>query len=132
MLAVPNEGTVRRLPHRRGGPDCRGDGIVFRRAPDERNPDRSASRAGHDRLLRRHSIRHWRWSDHGGPQYHPPGTDRRLWRGRHRMKELLGGCLLAAGILVAGATGLCMYVFFAGADPWRGVAEAANYLGVPF
>ena len=48
------------------------------------------------------------------------------------MKDLLGGCLLAAGILVAGATGLCMSMFFSGADKWRSLAGALNYLGLPF
>ena len=31
------------------------------------------------------------------------------------MKSLLGGCLIAAGILVAGATGLCAFLLLAGA-----------------
>jgi hypothetical protein len=48
------------------------------------------------------------------------------------MKQLLGGCLLAAGILIAGATGLCMSMFFSGVDPWRNLVQAANFLGVPF
>ena len=45
------------------------------------------------------------------------------------MKELVGGCLLAVGILVAGATGLCMALFF---NSWRSFVEGLNYLGVPF
>jgi hypothetical protein len=48
------------------------------------------------------------------------------------MKEMLGGCLLAAGILVAGATGLCMSMFFSGADKWRNLGSAFNFLGIPF
>jgi len=48
------------------------------------------------------------------------------------MKELFGGCLLAAGILVAGATGLCMFMFFGGSNGWRSVTQAFNFLGVPF
>ena len=47
------------------------------------------------------------------------------------MKELLGGCLVAAGILVAGATGLCM-MMFGGPTSWRSFVEALNYLGIPF
>lgn len=48
------------------------------------------------------------------------------------MKELIGGCLLAVGILVAGATGLCMAIFFGEPNSWRSFVEAFNYLGVPF
>ena len=48
------------------------------------------------------------------------------------MKEALAGCLIAVGILVAGATGLCMSMFFSGADRWRSLAGAFNVLGVPF
>ncbi|WP_028970075.1 hypothetical protein [Sphingomonas sp. URHD0057] len=48
------------------------------------------------------------------------------------MKELFGGCLLAVGILVAGATGLCMSMFFSGPNGWKSLAQAFNFLGVPF
>ena len=45
------------------------------------------------------------------------------------MKDLLGGCLLAIGILVAGATGLCMYIVSAN---WRDFSSVFQYLGGPF
>jgi len=46
------------------------------------------------------------------------------------MKDLLGGCLLAIGMLIAGATGLCMYMV-TGAH-WRGLSSVFQYLGGPF
>ena len=48
------------------------------------------------------------------------------------MKELLGGCLLAVGILVAGATGLCMSMFYGGPNSWKNFTQAFNFLGIPF
>jgi polyferredoxin len=40
------------------------------------------------------------------------------------MKELLGGCLLAAGILIAGLTGLCTLLMLAGINSWRSFVDA--------
>jgi hypothetical protein len=48
------------------------------------------------------------------------------------MKETIGGCLLAVGILIAGATGLCMSMFFGGPNSWRSFMQAFNFLGIPF
>jgi len=47
------------------------------------------------------------------------------------MKQTIGGCLLAMGILIAGATGLCMSMFF-NFNTWRGFEQAFNFLGIPF
>ena len=48
------------------------------------------------------------------------------------LRGTIGGCLMAMGILIAGATGLCMSMFWAGPNPWHGVMQAFNYLGLPF
>jgi hypothetical protein len=39
---------------------------------------------------------------------------------------------MAVGILIAGATGLCMSMFWGGPNPWHGVMQAFSYLGLPF
>jgi len=46
------------------------------------------------------------------------------------MKELLGGCLLAVGLLIAGVTGLCTLMFIR-IDSWPHLVEAFNSAGVP-
>jgi hypothetical protein len=50
------------------------------------------------------------------------------------MKELLGGCLQAIGILIAGLFGLCTLIMIAGIDSWRSAYQAIGnivMLGVP-
>lgn len=47
------------------------------------------------------------------------------------MRELVGGCLLALGILIAGLTGLCTLMFIR-IDSWRHLVQAINAAGVPF
>jgi hypothetical protein len=47
------------------------------------------------------------------------------------MKELLGGCLFAAGLLIAGLTGLCTLMFIK-VDSWAHLIQALNAAGVPF
>jgi hypothetical protein len=55
---------------------------------------------------------------------------------RKRMKELLGGCLQAAGILIAGATGLCSLLMLGGINSWRSLVQAIGAIlmfgGIPF
>jgi hypothetical protein len=48
------------------------------------------------------------------------------------MKEMLGGCLITVGILIAGATGLCMSMFLSGTNRWQSFVQAFNFLGIPF
>jgi len=48
------------------------------------------------------------------------------------MKETIGGCLVAMGMLIAGATGLCMWMFFTGSNKWQQFKEAFGFLGAPF
>jgi hypothetical protein len=50
------------------------------------------------------------------------------------MIRLLGGCLQAVGILIAGLFGLCTIIMIADINSWRtlgGVAEAALFTIVP-
>ena len=47
------------------------------------------------------------------------------------MKELLGGCLITVGLLIAGATGLCTLMFIR-IDSWAHFIDAINSAGVPF
>lgn len=39
------------------------------------------------------------------------------------MKELLGGCLQAAGILIAGLFGLCTLIMLGSIKSWRGFVD---------
>ena len=52
------------------------------------------------------------------------------------MRELLGGCLQAVGILIAGVTGLCMLILIAGIHSWRSFTDTIGagmlYAGIPF
>jgi hypothetical protein len=51
------------------------------------------------------------------------------------MKELLGGCLQAIGILIAGLFGLCTLIAMSSIYSWRSFAAAISniiFLGVPF
>lgn len=49
---------------------------------------------------------------------------------------MLGGCLQAIGILVAGLTGLCTLIMMSGVNSWRSFArtiqEMGAALGIPF
>jgi hypothetical protein len=51
------------------------------------------------------------------------------------MKELLGGCLLAAGFLIAGLTGTCMLIMLTTTDSWQAVTHSVgimlSYAAVP-
>lgn len=51
------------------------------------------------------------------------------------MKELLGGCLQAAGILIAGLTGLCTLLMIGGIHSWRSFVQAIGTIlafgGIP-
>ena len=47
------------------------------------------------------------------------------------MKELLGGCAIALGILIAGATGLCTLMFIR-IDSWPHLVDAIEAAGMPF
>ena len=51
------------------------------------------------------------------------------------MKELFGGCLQAAGILIAGLTGLCTLLMLASINSWRSFVDAIGsmvFIGIPF
>jgi hypothetical protein len=51
------------------------------------------------------------------------------------MKELLGGCLQAVGILIAGLFGLCTLIMLAGVNSWRSLMTALEsmlFMGIPF
>ena len=51
------------------------------------------------------------------------------------MKELVGGCLQAVGILIAGLTGLCTLIMLADIRSWRSITAALEsllFLGMPF
>jgi hypothetical protein len=51
------------------------------------------------------------------------------------MKELLGGCLQAVGILIAGLFGLCTLIALTNIYSWRSFESAVGniiFLGVPF
>ena len=51
------------------------------------------------------------------------------------MKELFGGCLIAAGVLIAGATGLCSIALLANSivvDPLGALGAIALYACIPF
>lgn len=52
------------------------------------------------------------------------------------MRELLGGCLQAVGILIAGVTGLCMLILIAGINSWHSFIDTIGavmlYAGIPF
>jgi ABC-type proline/glycine betaine transport system permease subunit len=52
------------------------------------------------------------------------------------MRELLGGCLQAVGILIAGVTGLCMLILIAGINSWRSFIDTIGavmlYAGITF
>jgi ABC-type proline/glycine betaine transport system permease subunit len=39
------------------------------------------------------------------------------------MKEMLGGCLQAVGILIAGLTGLCTLLMLGGINSWRSFVD---------
>jgi len=51
------------------------------------------------------------------------------------MKELVGGCLLAAGILISGLTGLCTLIMVVSINSWQSFAEAvgsiASFVAIP-
>ena len=47
------------------------------------------------------------------------------------MKELLGGCLMAVGLLIAGLTGLCTLMFIK-IDSWQHLIQAFHAAGAPF
>jgi hypothetical protein len=50
------------------------------------------------------------------------------------MKQLFGGCLLAAGVLIAGASGLCSIALLVNGivtDPLGAMGAIAVYGGVP-
>jgi hypothetical protein len=44
------------------------------------------------------------------------------------VKQLLGGCLQAVGILVAGLTGLCTLIMLSSINSWRSLSYAAGNL----
>ena len=51
------------------------------------------------------------------------------------MKELFGGCLIAAGVLIAGLTGLCSIALLVNGivtDPFGALGAIALYAGIPF
>ena len=51
------------------------------------------------------------------------------------MRELFGGCLIAVGVLIAGATGLCSVALLMNGiltDPLRALGMIAFYGGIPF
>jgi ABC-type arginine/histidine transport system permease subunit len=51
------------------------------------------------------------------------------------MKGLLGGCLQAVGILIAGLTGLCTLMGLASINSWRSFVAAIGstvFFGIPF
>ncbi|HUP67339.1 MAG TPA: hypothetical protein VM145_03895 [Sphingomicrobium sp.] len=51
------------------------------------------------------------------------------------MKRLLGGCLQAVGILIAGLFGLCTIILFADGNSWQsfgGAAEGLTFTIIPF
>ena len=51
------------------------------------------------------------------------------------MKELLGGCLQAAGILIAGLTGLCAGIMLISINSWRSLTSAIGNIiifAIPF
>jgi hypothetical protein len=51
------------------------------------------------------------------------------------VKELLGGCLQAAGILIAGLTGLCMGIMLISINSWRSLTSAVGNIlafAIPF
>jgi hypothetical protein len=51
------------------------------------------------------------------------------------MKEMLGGCLQAVGILIAGLTGLCTLLMLAGVNSWRSfvqaIGETLSFAAIP-
>ncbi len=51
------------------------------------------------------------------------------------MKELVGGCLLAVGVLIAGLTGLCTLVMMVSVNSWRSFGDAigsiASFFAIP-
>ena len=50
------------------------------------------------------------------------------------MKGLLGGCLQAVGILIAGLFGLCTLLMLAGVNSWRSLTNALEsmvFMGIP-
>ncbi len=51
------------------------------------------------------------------------------------MRELFGGCLIAAGVLIAGLTGLCSIALLMNGiitDPLGALGGIALYAGIPF
>jgi hypothetical protein len=51
------------------------------------------------------------------------------------VKELLGGCLQAVGILIAGLTGLCTVIMLISINSWRSLTGAVGNLlvfAIPF
>ncbi|HEX6741883.1 MAG TPA: hypothetical protein VF079_08850 [Sphingomicrobium sp.] len=51
------------------------------------------------------------------------------------MRELLGGCLQAVGILIAGLTGLCTLIMLSSVNSWRSLSYAAGnllFFAIPF
>jgi hypothetical protein len=44
------------------------------------------------------------------------------------MKELLGGCLIAAGVIIAGLTGLCTLLGILSVRSWRSLEATAGML----
>ncbi len=47
------------------------------------------------------------------------------------MKQLLGGCLQAAGLMIAALTGLCTLTMLAGAHSWRRFLTALGSAVIP-
>jgi hypothetical protein len=47
------------------------------------------------------------------------------------MRALLGGCLFAAGLLIAALTGLCTLMFIR-VDSWSRLMQAFHSAGAPF
>ena len=48
------------------------------------------------------------------------------------MKETIGGCLIAVGILIAGATGLCMSILIGlGSGSQENFIDVVSFLGIP-
>jgi hypothetical protein len=50
------------------------------------------------------------------------------------MRELLGGCLIAVGVVIAGLTGLCCGALFMNSiitDPLAALGGIAVYAGIP-
>jgi hypothetical protein len=51
------------------------------------------------------------------------------------MKELLGGCLQAIGILIAGLTGLCTVIVLATVNSWRSfmvaIGSVVSFMAIP-